>query len=352
MEGGKSGELEKVLEKYTGKKILIALRGAPDPDCISSAIAHQLILDHKGIESEVLYDEMISHQENRALIKLLGLSLTDYKDGFDFDSFAGYSLVDSQIPGESFADKLIGKDLVSIVDHHDVLDESISSYKDIRKDVGSTATIYTGYLENLELLDKANRNHIVVATALMHGIRTDTDDLLKAKPSDYEASAFLADFADLGLLRSISLQSLSTQSMDLIALAHSNKKVYGSYLLSGVGFTRGTDRDSIPQAADFLIQREGTHTVLVYGIVDGRIDCSLRTTSDKITPSDFIRNTFPEVEEFGKYGGRENKGGFTMKLGPVLKCLYDRGDREPVEVAINSYMDGMFKEAIGEKVKE
>jgi nanoRNase/pAp phosphatase (c-di-AMP/oligoRNAs hydrolase) len=352
MEGGKSGELEKVLEEYSGKKILISLRGAPDPDCISSAIAHQLILNEKGIESEVSYSQKISHQQNKALMKLLGIQFREYDENFDVESFDGYSLVDSQLPDDLMVDKLKSKDLVSIVDHHDVTGEHEALFSDVRKDVGSTATIYAEYLKDLNILDSGNKNHVVVATALMHGIRTDTDNLLKAKPIDYVANSFLSEYADLNLLRAVSFQLLSPQTMDVISLAHENKKVYGSYLLTGAGFIRGGERDSIPQASDFLIQREGTHTVLVYGIVDGNIDCSLRTTSDKITPSDFIKTTFPEVEDFGSYGGREDKGGFAMKLGPVLSYHFDLGNKEIVEKAVDGYMDGRFREAIGENGKE
>jgi nanoRNase/pAp phosphatase (c-di-AMP/oligoRNAs hydrolase) len=352
MEGGKSGELEKVLEKYSGKKILIALRGAPDPDCISSAIAHQLILKEKNIDSEVIYAQKISHQQNKALMKLLGIQFREFDENFDIESFEGYSLVDSQLPDEVMVDRLNGKDLISIVDHHDILEGNSSLFSDIRKDVGSTATIYAEYLKNLKILDRSKKNHVLVSTALMHGIRTDTDDLLKAKPSDYVANSHLAEYADLSLLRAVSFQSLSPQTMDVISLAHENKKIYGGYLLSGAGFIRGGERDSIPQAADFLIQREGIHTVLVYGIVDGNIDCSLRTTSDKITPSEFIETTFPEVEDFGSYGGREDKGGFAMKLGPVLSYHFEKENKEYVEGSVDSYMDSRFKEAIGEKVKE
>jgi len=47
--------------------VLIVLRGTPDPDAISSALAHKTLLKSLMLMPTILHTEEISHQENRAL---------------------------------------------------------------------------------------------------------------------------------------------------------------------------------------------------------------------------------------------------------------------------------------------
>ena len=76
-------------------------------------------------------------------------------------------------------------------------------------------------------------------------------------------------------------------------------------------------RDGIPQTAEFLLQREGIDTVLVFGIVEGKtIDGSLRTRSDTINPDTFLKKTFGLDEEKQSYYGGGNikdKAGFRSR---------------------------------------
>ncbi|MFQ5646680.1 MAG: bifunctional oligoribonuclease/PAP phosphatase NrnA, partial [bacterium] len=186
-------EFKKAFQGFKGKKILIALRGAPDPDCISAALAHKYILESLGIESLILYNKEISHQENLALIKLLGIDLTFYKEEFSFDEFAGVSLVDSQYIDKFIASKIERLPIVSLVDHHEIISPPTAKFTDIRKDVGSTATIYAEYLQLLDLLedDPDNTGSINLATALMHGIRTDTNSFFMARENDFLSLVYL-----------------------------------------------------------------------------------------------------------------------------------------------------------------
>jgi nanoRNase/pAp phosphatase (c-di-AMP/oligoRNAs hydrolase) len=88
-----------------------------------------------------------------------------------------------------------------------------------------------------------------------------------------------------------------------------------------VGLVRAQDRDAIGQAADFLVRREGIRTVITYGLVDGFIDGSLRTTDPSLDPAAWLREAFgvgPLGLPYG--GGRRGKGGFQIPLGPLATC--------------------------------
>jgi nanoRNase/pAp phosphatase (c-di-AMP/oligoRNAs hydrolase) len=61
-----------------GEHHIIVLQGFPDPDAISSGFAHQIISAGFDIEADIVYDGRISHQQNGALVKLLGIELVRY----------------------------------------------------------------------------------------------------------------------------------------------------------------------------------------------------------------------------------------------------------------------------------
>jgi len=350
MANEKIQQLEKVLQGYSEKNLIITMRGSPDPDCISSALAHKMILKKFGVNSVISHSEKIDDQENKASIKLLEIDMQYEEDEkVDLGDFAGYCLVDSQRCDEKYVEVFKGKPLVSLVDHHDKEKGVKAKFEDIRKDVGSTATIYVGYLKSLELLKKNNEETSKLATALMHGIRTDTNGLLEAKTSDHEACAFLSPFVDYDSLKKISAQLLSPQTMDIISKAYLAKKLEGSYILSGVGFVKKSERNALPRAANHLIQREGTHTVLVYGIVDDQVDCRFRTTSDSVQPSVFLKELFPELQSpGGSYGGKQAQGGFTLNIGSILNGLVKYEKEDLVCQVVDTLFQNRFHEIVGE----
>lgn len=333
---GKVAELHEKMMAYGSQKILLVLRGAPDTDSISSALAHKTILNSWGIASTILHVEEVSHQENRALLKLLGIELEQYYPGFPLEEYKAIALVDSQRPDIKLVDLLKGKPVASIVDHHDQFGNLRADFIDIRKNVGSTATIYAEYLQRLNLLETLEEESMPIATALMHGIRVDTNDLITAQESDYLSLAYLRRYADAELLAKISQQNLSPATMDIIFQAYQQKTIYGNFLLAAAGVVRKEDRDAIPQAADFLLKRAGIDTVMVYGIVGENIDCSLRTNSDVIQPEKFIQSTFPDVV-IGEYGGRFDQGGFRLPLG-IFKALASGDDKDALSMMVDRYI--------------
>ena len=93
--------------------------------------------------------------------------------------------------------------------------ETEADFVDIREDSGATCSIYSEYLaEGIVPLDRENPNCSKLCSALLYGIRSDTDDYLLARELDYRAAAFLAPYADHELLMAISLQNISPREID------------------------------------------------------------------------------------------------------------------------------------------
>ncbi len=323
-------DLAAVLQAHRGERLLILLTGYPDPDNIGSGLALQHLAELYDIETALLSFYEVSHQENRALVKRLAVDLQLYDERFDLDPYSIYAFVDTAKSETPIHEELADKKLIAFVDHHKKLGEVAAEFVDIREDAGSTCAIFADYLRSAhpQGLDPNDPGHIRLATALMHGIRSDTALLLRGSQLDFEACAFLWGAVDQALLKRISAQSLSPAVMDMIQAALERKRVYDNFLFSDVGFVRKEHRDGIPQAADFLLSREGIDTVLVFGIVDGRtIDGSLRTRSDTINPDSFLKKTFGFDEERGSHYGGGNirdKGGFQIPIG----FLAQHKDRE------------------------
>lgn len=339
-------ELETALKRHQGQRLAIFIKGYPDPDSIGSALAHRHICAYFGIESDIIHFEDLSHHENKALVKRLDIDMIQWKPDMSLEGYAGYCCVDTQSP-ELPITVPEHLHLVSLVDHHRKLGPSDGDFIDIREDAGSTCAIYCEYLaQGSAKLDPNDPETAKLATALMHGIRSDTDDFLAARPIDFEASSYLAPFVDRELLLVISQQSISSKSMDILQVALDRKIIKGTYMIAGVGFVREEDRDGIGEAADYLLKREGVDTVLVYGIVGGStIDGSLRTTSNTVDPDKWMKDMFG-VDKEGRYygGGRRDKGGFQIPLGIFGRCT----DRSLLWSTVQRIVEDLFFEKIGE----
>jgi len=349
--GKKWAELREVLARHRGEKLLMILTGYPDPDNIASGLAHKFLAKGFDIETTLLCFQEVSHQENRALVKRLEIDLQLYDDKFDLQPYSACSFVDTQKSETPIADKLADKALVSFVDHHKRLGEVVAEFVDIREEAASTCALYAEYLraQYPQGLNPGEVEQVRLATALMHGIRSDTLALLEATRLEFEAAAYLWPCVDQALLKKISAQSLAPPVMDMIQKALEKKQVFDNFIFTDVGFVRREHRDGIPQAADFLLQREGTDTVLVFGIVEGKVvDGSLRTRSDTINPDAFLKKAFGLDEEKKAYYGGGNirdKGGFQIPLG----FLGHHADRELLYRMTCEIVQEKFLEAIGRK---
>ena len=336
--------LGNILEQYRGERHIVAIRGYPDPDSIGSAMAHAFICQRYDIEPLILYFDDISHHENRALVKRLAIEMVRFTEGIDLTHFDRIAVVDTQVidlPGT-----LRQLPLVSVVDHHKLSLEIQADFIDVREDCGATCSIYAEYLsESPSTLDRENPFCAKLCSALLYGIRSDTDDYLRAREVDYRGAAFLAPYADHELLTAISLQNISPRTMEITQRAYAERAIADTFLLAGAGYVRDEDRDSIGQAADYLLRREGIDTVLCYGIVNNQyVDGSLRTLSDVVDPDRFIKELLgndPTGVPYG--GGRADKGAFKIDLGILAKC----DDKDLLWQLVRKTIEELFFTKIG-----
>ncbi len=313
-----------LLAAHRDEKHVVVLQSFPDPDAISSAFAHKLISAEFNIEIDIIYSGKISHQQNIALVALLSLEMIHYDDSLDLSQYDGSVFVDNQgTTSETIVQALEAANVppLIVVDHHEMQDRLKPEFSDIRR-IGAAATIYTEYLQQgMVELSKTRKEHKITATALMHGILTDTNGFIQAGPDDFKAVAFLSGLRDAEILSQIMSQARSKHVMEIIRQALGGRVITESFSIAGIGYLRAEDRDAIPQASDFLLTEENVHTAIVYGIVTNKhrgekLVGSLRTSKLTLDPDRFIKDIFGK-DEIGHYfgGGKTMAGGFEIQIG-------------------------------------
>jgi len=330
--------VRRLLETHRGDRQLVLMQDFPDPDALSAAWAYKLIAANYKIECDIVYAGTLSHQENIALVRLTGLPARRWiaaVDNPNLPNYQGLVLVDNQGTTSQLYKHLraAGLPLVLVIDHHAPQSKLDAEFIDLRPHIRATATILTQYLQQgLLTLDRNNSKHTKCATALMHGLRADTNQLMHAGASDFMAAAYLSQFYDGQLLSAVLQASRSKRVMDVIERSLRNRKVRDNVSIAGVGYLRYDDRDAIPQAADFLVTEDNVHTAVVYGIVHDEdeerevVIGSLRTSKITLDPDEFIKEAFGQDSE-GRFfgGGRSMAGGFEIPVG-FLSGFYENSE--------------------------
>jgi nanoRNase/pAp phosphatase (c-di-AMP/oligoRNAs hydrolase) len=312
------------LKAHSGQRHCVALQDYPDPDAIAGAFAYRLLGGVFDIDVDILYEGRVSHQENLALVHLLDIDMTRVTDSLPLGHYDGAVFIDNQGTTTRLTDRLHAAAVptVAIIDHHAPQGVLEAAYTDIRP-IGAAATIFTDYLRSGEVLalDDSRPDHVHLATALVHALRSETNGFIRAGPEEYAAGAFLSRFADHQLLESILRVQRSRGTMDVIRVALTDRIVRGGFSIAGVGYLRHADRDAIPQATDFLQTEENVHTAIVYGILQGQGDRevivgSMRSSRVTVDVDQFLKTSLGS-DARGRYygGGRSGAGGFEIPVG-------------------------------------
>ena len=278
-----------------GKHVLIALRGHPDPDGIACAITQAHIAQRLGVaQTTVGYCHELSHRENRALVKLLGLELRKIKSVQEVGKVDFLALVDAHELDPELADT----QGLEVLTHRRPPPRHLAAEGALRRPAastsGATATIFVEYLQELAALDADVEEDRRIATALMHGLATDTDDFMLARAADFRAASADRRGAAIATCSRTYRGASSRRRRWTSSRGRSRRSSFAATSpMAGVGFVSEAERDTIAQAADFLVRREDIDTCVVYGVVgDKYIEGSLRTHSPSVDPAVWLEQAF------------------------------------------------------------
>lgn len=338
MESKHSGnKLAACLEENRGRRLGIVLHDNPDPDAISCGFALKEIADVFGIESEILYAGKIGHQENKAFVNLLHLHMTQISSPDIYSEFDKLAMVDCSKP-QANNSVPADADLMVVIDHHPTGGpDTEPEFMDIRTNVGAAATIMTRYMQQLDIPISKE-----LATALLFGIRTDTNDFRRnTTAEDFSAASYLHPIADHDLLKQVETTTVSQGTLDVLGEAIHNRILYGRILITNAGFIR--EKDALPQAADSLLQLEGISTSLVYAILDNNIVISARNTDIRIHLGDVMKQAFGD-----NAGGHSTMAAAQIPLG----VFDDVKDKDMLIKLVGESVTRKFLSAMGYETEE
>lgn len=273
--------LRQVLEDAWGRagpkaprRVLVLTHRGPDPDALGACEGIRLLCRGFGFEAEVATIGRIHRAENLAMVRALGIELSEYGD-LDPRRFFGGLLVDTQ---PEFGHTVLPEDvpILAVFDHHvpperDADGEAGIPHKDVRLGIGATSSIVYEYLRDAGvLLDEHS------ASALFCGVRYDTADLSRnASPLDEEAYYETFRRCDRLAIAEIQHPPLPRDYYRDLSRALSLARQHGPLVIALLG--RVTNPEFVAEMADFLLRMKGVSWVVVGGAHERTYVLSLRT---------------------------------------------------------------------------
>lgn len=275
------------------RSMLIIVQNTPDPDAIAAAAAlRELANERLEIACSVAHSGPVLRAENLALLKYLGLNTRALAD-LDLDRFDRLAMVDAQ-PGAGNVSFDPSVRLDVVIDHHPIRPETRSAkFTDVRSRYGATSSILYEYL-------KAAKIEIPtpVATAMVYGIRSDTQDLgRESTKADLEAFLDLYPQANARALGRIVQAPLPRSYFSKLRIALDRARVHGTRIVSYLGELDSPEM--VAEAADFLLRTDGVEWSMCMALIDGWLHLSLRTIDRDRHAGHIARNL----------GGRRGFGG-------------------------------------------
>ena len=302
------------------KSLLIVMQDNPDPDSIASALGLRKIANSQTeAQCTIASGGTVGRAENRALARYVGLNLRPLTD-LDPAKFDLNCMVDTQ-PGtgnNSFPADVL-PDIV--IDHHPARKASRKcKFTDIRRNYGSTSTILCEYLERLGVAIETP-----LATALLYGIRSDTQDLgREATKADIDAIYYLYPLANKRMLSEIQRGSVNREYFQMLAEALKEARVYqNSVIISNLGPVQNPDM--IAEVADLLLRDDDVNCTMCYGLRDEKILISVRTCDESLDARKLVHRV---VGRKGTSGGHRTYAGGQIPLAGLTKSAVTKLEQQ------------------------
>jgi nanoRNase/pAp phosphatase (c-di-AMP/oligoRNAs hydrolase) len=284
----------------SAERVLILIQDDPDPDAIASALALRVLLGRNKTAAPIATFGTITRPENRAMTRILEIDVEPIKLRA-LEEYDMVAMVDAQ---PSFFEEALG-DVDLVIDHHPAESPVRAKLKDVRPSYGATSTILTEYLRSAEV--KISQR---LATALLYGIKADTQDLERGTTkADVEAFAFLHPHVNQSVLRRIERPELADTVLDVLAHGIAHRQVTNGVVFSHLGPVAYPEL--VAQFADFFLQVEGAEWSVISGTVHGELHVSVRNVGYVRAAGDVVREAFGDL---GSAGGHRSMAKAVIRL--------------------------------------
>jgi nanoRNase/pAp phosphatase (c-di-AMP/oligoRNAs hydrolase) len=307
-------KLHRFYGRFSGDDHVLIIINA-DPDALASAMAVKRLLWRKSASVTIGHVNVIHRPDNLAMIGLLGVDLL-HVDQLDPRGYTRIVLVDSQ-PSHHEAFERLAPQI--IIDHHP--DTGVSAeYADIRPAYGATASILTEYLKTAQIKPSGK-----LATALMHAIKTDTNNFQRQTLiEDLRAFQFLFKHANIALARRIEQADLRTGYLRYFKKAIEAQRIRQRKIFSHLG--RVPNPDICVLIADFFMRIDSIHWSIVSGLFDKKLIIILRNDGLRKNAGRMAQEGFGSL---GSAGGHKSAARAEIPLA-VLKDIIQVRDTAAV----------------------
>ncbi|MFP4354251.1 MAG: DHH family phosphoesterase [Phycisphaerae bacterium] len=285
--------------------MLIVLQDNPDPDAVAAAAALRVVAHHYGnLQCSLAHGGTVGRAENRALIEYLGLNLRALPQ-LDLEAFDLVAMVDAQ-PGAGNQSLPTSRLPDIVIDHHPIRKDTRSCrYTDIRSKYGSTSTILWEYLVRAGMSPE-----MPLATALLYGIRSDTQDLgREATAADITAVERLYPLINKRMLSQIMRGRLTHSWFQMLTNALQRALIFEDAIIASLG--RVDNPDMMGEAADLFLRHERVRWTLSYGLYKDKILLSIRSGGDTRRAEEIAHKIASRI---GTSGGHATMAGAQIPL--------------------------------------
>lgn len=262
-----------------------------DPDALGASMALKRILARRVAEVGISQVNEIKRPDNLAMVRYLRIKTRRLIPNLvaQYDRFA---LVDSQ-PHHHPAFQDIPFSIV--IDHHPLVEDKPvnAPFVDIRPKYGATCTMLTEYLYNVGI-----RPARLLATALLYGIKSDTQDYERGFiDADVSAFKYLSKYADRQLLTRITKSEFHLDWLRYFSRAFYNLQRIGQGLFAHMG--KVENPDILVIVADFFTRVHGVTWNVISGECGDKLVIILRGDGLRKDMGQFAKDLFGDSGSAG-----------------------------------------------------
>ena len=213
-----------------------------DPDAMASALAMKRLIRQRVSEVTIAHVNEIRRVNNLAMIQLLKIPLVKIRQVKPAE-YTKRILLDSQPPHNP---EFMKWDFDVVIDHHPLTTGWEAPFIDVRPEYGATSSMLTEYLRTLKI-----KPSVALATALIYGIKTDTNNFEKeCTIQDVLCFQYLFKRMNRHLLHKIEASDIRRSELKYFRRAFEEVKIRKQRLLAHIG--RVPNPDILVIIADFF----------------------------------------------------------------------------------------------------
>lgn len=274
------------------RDVAILVHPEPDPDALASALAVRALLRRPPDKTPIITLGEITRPETRRMVERLRMRVTVVTPE-ELQNLEQVIAVD-HLPRFNNPEQ---RPRLAVIDHHPPPQPVQAEFSDIRPHYGATATMMTEYLR----LEDERRIGKTLATALLYGIKTDTESLGRgAIGADVQAYAFLQNHADLPLLRMLERPSFAIETARKYGSALAHVSAQDDVAVVFLGWIDDDDAHVMADLADFCLALEEITWAIAVAVMGGEVVFTIRYLGGDESAGELAREL---VKDGGNGGG-------------------------------------------------